>query len=87
MFVKYYAVYDEVAKEFAPLFFAKNDDVARRMYKNVCVESRLDPNEFSLYFLMEIDNENGLVVTSDPREVALEVSVKSNLDGLEVVNE
>lgn len=40
--MKVYCIYDKVAKEAGPLFTAKNDDVAVRMYKQLIVSNKVE---------------------------------------------
>lgn len=62
MLYNLYSIYDKDAKEYGPLFNAKNNLVASRfvedMMKGVkCIDS------FDLYFMGEYDTEHGIVNT------------------------
>lgn len=81
-----YSVKDELAEEFAPLFYAKNDAVAKRMYLEMCKQSRLDPSDFTLYHVLDLDESVGLVTWNSPYVVDIEIPVKQCIDGKEVVN-
>lgn len=86
MRVKYYSIFDVLAEEFGPLFVAKNDAVAARMYKNLALQERVNPSDYSLRFVLELDTENGFVFYNRPREVDIEISVKDCIDGPEIVD-
>lgn len=54
----YYSIYDSVAKEYGPLFPAKNDDVAKRHYKAL-LRDIPDKEEYKLYCCGSFDPESG----------------------------
>lgn len=86
MIVKYYSIKDVLAEEFGPLFVAKNDAVAARMYKNVALQERVNPNDYELWLVLVLDTDNGIVVENMPCEVNIEISVKNCIDGPEIVD-
>ena len=62
MKVRYYSVEDVKAEQFGPLFPAKNDEIAKRMFKQLIksVESEYWQDYF-LHFILEFDDSNGVV--------------------------
>lgn len=55
-----YSIYDKDAKEYGPLFNAKNDVVASRYVEEMVKDvSHLD--SYALYLMGEYDTENGIV--------------------------
>lgn len=64
-----YAIKDIVAKEFGPVFQAKNDQVAVRQVNNTFkTMSPGEAEEFHLYRLGEFDTEAGLLMRLDAPE-------------------
>lgn len=64
-----YAIKDIVAKEFGPVFQAKNDQVAVRQVNNTF--KTMPPGEaeeFHLYRLGEFDQETGIILRSNQLE-------------------
>lgn len=55
--MKYYFVCDKVARQIGPLFGAKNDEVAKRMIKNMWKDEKSNPSEFSLISVISIDED------------------------------
>lgn len=56
--MKYYTLCDKVARELAPAFMAKNDDVAKRMVINMLKDKPMDnPSEYALVSLFEVNND------------------------------
>ena len=61
--MKLFSVYDRKAKEFGPLFEAKNEEVAIRQFKNMLASERmLSPEDYSLHSFGEFDRENGHIL-------------------------
>lgn len=65
---RYYAVFDETAQSYGPLIPAGNDALATRLFRNEV--NRVDttnllylyPDEYSLFFLFELDHDEGRVL-------------------------
>lgn len=60
MTLSYYSVYDSIAKDFAPLFLAKNDDDALRMWRfsQKQHEGKADgfnPDDYELWHVVDFD--------------------------------
>lgn len=56
---KLYAIYDKDAKEYGPLFNAKNDLVASR-YVEEMIKDVNHPDSYALYCMGEYDTEYGI---------------------------
>lgn len=56
-----YSIYDVKAKEYGPLFLAKNDDIAVRMIKTN-LKDILYPQDYELYQVGCFDNESGELI-------------------------
>lgn len=56
--MRLYCIFDNVASVSSPVFEAKNDGVARRMYR-ASIKQNPDqvPSEFDLWYLGDFDNE------------------------------
>jgi hypothetical protein len=63
MIVSLYSVYDRVAKEYEPLFEAKNHDSAIRKFRQQILAKYGGRKEFDLYYCGDFDRERGLIVT------------------------
>lgn len=74
MKVFYYSIYDKDAKEFGPLFQAKNDILAIRAYKQTMNGVPEEVKEsYSLHCMFEMDTEVGqLAFPFDEYEVPIE---------------
>lgn len=60
MKVFYYSIYDKDAKEYGPLFQAKNDMIARRVYRRSLADVPDDVKlSYSLHCMFEMDTEDG----------------------------
>lgn len=70
MKVRLYCVYDKVAKEAGPMFQAKNEAVALRMYQRMAIEQHIDVADYDLMFLGLYDPEN-MVIQAIPAEVVI----------------
>ena len=58
MFIMYiYTLYDTVAEECGPLFEAKNDKLALRIFQNMKFPPELNKKDFHLYKLGQCDKE------------------------------
>lgn len=55
-----YAIYDGKAKEFGPIFEARNDEVASRQFRRL-LEKEDYREDYTLYLVGDYDHENGLV--------------------------
>jgi len=64
-----YTVYDIVACEGGPLFTARNDAVAIRLFKNLMKQQQLNSHDFRLYACGEYDNEHLQLHHIEKREV------------------
>lgn len=76
-----YVVHDRLAEESGPVFTAKNDDVARRMYQQLIANEKVSPEEYVLIHiaqynpalqLRQIDNHD-LMLIVDQYVVRVEV--------------
>lgn len=56
-----YSVYDRVANEYAPPFYAKNVDVARRMFANSIREFAYSKDDYRMIEIGWFDSEYGKV--------------------------
>lgn len=63
MIYNLYAIYDKDAKEFGPLFNAKNDIVASRYVEEMIKEVN-HVDSYALYCMGEYDTENGITETN-----------------------
>lgn len=64
-----YSIEDKVANEFGPIFQAKNDGVAKRMYSQTIQGDRiLYADDYRLWSVGEFDVETG-VISADKRLV------------------
>lgn len=73
MKTNYYGVYDSVAEEFGPLFQAKNDGTAMRIFKRIVDTSEeKDKSCYKLIRKFTFDTESGQIdLFSDSYEVAV----------------
>lgn len=61
--MKVYCVYDRVAQEGGPLFTAKNDGVAIRMYRRILSTEKVEnESDYMFYCLGEYDSEQPLIL-------------------------
>lgn len=60
MNVRYYAIKDVKANEFGDLMFAKNDEVAKRIFGQILSKNPYLASDMQLYCIGEFDNEAGL---------------------------
>lgn len=68
----YYSIKDILANEFGDLVFAKNDEVASRLFARVLKSnSNLDPNDLELYCIGYFDDDTGVFFQSNPRKVCV----------------
>lgn len=56
-----YSVYDRVAELHGPVFEARNDGVATRVFKRVVAQAQRPADEYMLFHLGTINLENGQV--------------------------
>lgn len=66
MKVSYYSVEDVKAEQFGPLFPAKNDEVAKRMFKQLLRD--VDPEylcDYLLFRIVEFFDEDGSISDGD----------------------
>ena len=63
MLYKLYSIYDKDAKEFGPLFNAKNDIVASRYVEEMIKEVNY-VDSYALYCMGEYDTEYGITETN-----------------------
>ena len=59
MKVKYYSIKDVKANEYGELIFAKNDEVAKRIFGKILSEYPVISSDLQLFFIGEFDNEDG----------------------------
>ena len=62
MIYNLYSIYDKDAKEYGPLFNAKNDIVASR-YVEEMIKDVKHVDSYALYCMGEFDTENGITAT------------------------
>lgn len=62
-----YCIFDEVAKEYGPVFEAKNDDVAIRNFNSSLTQVAFK-SDFSLFCVGSIDHETGIISAKDEPE-------------------
>lgn len=66
MMKRYYAIYDKVAKTYSGLFEQQNDAVASRLFesqqKNKDSFISVKPEDFSLYYICTMEDENGGII-------------------------
>lgn len=77
--MKYYFVCDKVARQIGPLFGAKNDEVAKRMIKNMWKDEKSDPSEYSLVSVVSIDEDLIDIGEIDSSELLLNSIREPNL--------
>lgn len=51
-----YVVYDKVAQEGGPVYTAKNDAVAQRMYQGLITDTGINPDDYQLLHVAAYDN-------------------------------
>lgn len=51
-----YVVYDKIAAEAGPVYTAKNDAVARRMYAGLIADTGINPADYQLIHVAAYDN-------------------------------
>ena len=73
--MKLYAIKDKIANEFGPIQQCKNDAVALRMYQSSLKD--VNPEEFSLYQVGEIDTETGEI---QPGLFLVEITLKTEVE-------
>ena len=76
-----YVVYDKIAQESGPVYTAKNDVVAQRMYQGLINDTGINPADYQLLHVAAYDN-GALSATlpsviPDVYEVVLEVNNES----------
>lgn len=59
MKVKYYSIKDVKANEFGDLMFAKNDEVAKRIFGQIVSKNTYLASDLQMYCIGEFDNEEG----------------------------
>lgn len=59
MKLRYYAIKDVKANEFGDLMFAKNDEVAKRIFGQIMSKNPYLAADMQLYCIGEFDNEDG----------------------------
>lgn len=59
MAVKYYVIRDVKANEFGDLIFARNDDVAKRIFGQILSKNPYLSDDLQLYYVGEFDNVYG----------------------------
>ena len=79
MKLRIYTVFDRLAEDFAPPFFAKNNAVAHREYGNLLSSKRLNSNEYGLFYLGEYDTETAVIQPGPPLDIT-DNPVKMNGD-------
>lgn len=60
MEVKYYAIKDVKANEFGELLFARNDEVAKRIFGQIISKNTLIASDLQLYCIGDFNNELGI---------------------------
>lgn len=78
-----YCIYDKVAQESGPIFEAKNDGVAERMYFDLVHNQQKNPvfdqNDYQLLCLGSFDSESSKIVPlSESRHIVLNQEVEDN---------
>jgi len=62
-----YVINDNIALESGPVFEAKNDAVAMRNYQQLVLKTAgIQPGDFSLYRVGEINHETNIVTSTYP---------------------
>ena len=66
-----YTILDRLAEEFGPVFEAKNDRVALRMFQDMIQSKKLPDEEFELHHLakLERNNMNFEIKSNSPRRI------------------
>nr|WAE43350.1 MAG: hypothetical protein [Microviridae sp.] len=73
--MKLYVIYDILAEECGPVYEAKNDDIAVRMYKRLWEKEPAGrSNEFWLFCVGEIDRKNMEINAVKATRIELNVS-------------
>lgn len=71
-----YVIYDRLAEEAGPIFHARNDAVAYRSYDHHISTSRLNPDEYDLYYVGLYNAEIMLIKPNAPLKVQRPQEVK-----------
>lgn len=74
--VRYYSMWDKVAKEFSALEAVKNDDVAWRKFTMTLSQPNTRADDFQLWYILTVDSETG-EITDD---VAVEVFINFDME-------
>ena len=76
--VGHFSVFDKKAREYAPVFTAKNDDVARRMVvqslSGDCLLCRY-PGDYYLAHLCDFDTESGAIFFLEDSDISVVASL------------
>jgi len=68
-----YTIYDRLAEQIAPLFWAENDEVAKRIYKSLDWSTHA-PIEHKLLKLGSIDSKTGIInPLPTPEDIYVEI--------------
>lgn len=81
-----YTIHDTIAKEYAPPFVAKNDELAKRKFQQVLMNTPY-PSDFELVKLAEYDTDSGCVKSYSSVmvvEYLIPDNIKNNQKGLEL---
>jgi hypothetical protein len=67
-----YTVRDLLAKEYGPIFQAKNDDVAGRSFRDLIAKNNVRWEEYELYCVGMYDMESGKIIDTSHRQIDVE---------------
>lgn len=73
-----YVIKDTEANACGPVMDFKNDVVAKRYYRKVCEEQKIDSSIFRLLKIADYDDESGLVF-----QFAKPIDITSDLESVE----
>lgn len=78
--IKLYVIYDVVAEESGPIFQAKNDGIALRNYQTMLIQQKVNPQDYSLWYIGDYNSESMRVEPQKPEEVIVSVNMEDPED-------
>lgn len=78
MKVKYFSIKDVKANEFGDLVYAKNDEVAKRLFGMMCSKNPMIAGDVQLCEIGEFDTETGSFCASVPKVIVDNVVESEN---------
>lgn len=75
-----YSIRDDAAQYFLPLFLAKTDNQAKRMFIGSLGDTFPHRSDFKLFLIGEFDDENGTITPKEPTLVLAGFSIPADLN-------